>query len=1270
MQFADSDFWSGLDDAIRQLGGTPVEPVVLSPAEMLYYHFAAPLVSAGWSAIPQTILNGRRPGFDQGRTIPVSVFVDRLPTMVEAKRWALENTNCNAAILLGTASGKTFCFDIDIDDRDMAFAVRRIIFDILGETPFERVGRWPRTALFYRAAGKMPRGRSAHFIGADGEASRHAIEILSTGKTITALGRHHLTGELFKWTGLNPMDHGPQMAPEVTEDQLAEVMDAINAAFPMWTNRAFKSKTPAVYEHVEIAGVVFPKLTNVFSAWAEMRGRVTDGRESFLWSMCRETVRRNPKLAAAETGVELMCRVIAAEFIDRISHEGGRWTARYVRAATESKVARAVEQLLAGHIAPWTPGTGIVPMQPVFDDNAFPWMDGRRASIRMTFSKGSEIERDARKLVTNRAMAEIKVAAGIDKVHEAFLDDVYSGENVIHLLKAPTGAGKTVKTLHRLADDPRTHDWDGRQHEDAYPGPFLYLLPTFKNIEELRSKADVVNLDPTLSDTALLAAAKAKGLVLDDDLEVALAMLRRDARDAGLEAKVYAGKKTAGCLKGDKMELLMKAGIPTSGLCKTTYGDGALREERLCEHYHSCPAIAQRKAAKEAHVVFLPRNFLDLKIPEEIGKTRGVIADESVFSLLVHHAIFPVSAFHVVRPEIRLADDEIGNGMKPGYVADFRAAAVRVVLKAFGEGVDPAKALRDYVLTGPNRHIPGLDLVRYAKRLCGQAIRSDARIHPTLTIAQITDLVLRKPSEHVGGEYRFWATIEDRILALLDDDNPELPLPRIPASRTATDPLVQYLDGDTDNASVRVSWLTKPNWQNAPMLLLDASGNPDILRAVFPNRKIVVHHVPVDLNLNLMVVPDRRFSTCTICPGPDATIEDRFNAAKTVHEMRTVISMVAGIYAHGHVVIGLPKKVRKIVEKGWDHPANVEFMHSMAFAGLDFARQHVFAISFGRMEIPVREMDAQVAALTAASIHPEMPIDVLGTGVDDLGDAIYPHVVPRKLMMRDGRDATYDTHEHASAMARAVQAQYREEQARQFIGRVRPVYRGDTPGAMIVGQAVPDDMIVDTMCSWEDLVSRQADYWDAGRRAGGLLNPQMLAAAAPETATEEQFADWLDSLPDDVMARYSVVDTIVGSVLVPGHHADPLGEVAAWCVRWGIDLGEMTVTSMCMHRAPAAPEGRPNDDIENVLGDRASRRIAEDTALDAVFARLDQTTYVAGKRNYRAGSGELELFGAPMGTWAVLDTMDDPWIYSDEPVVVAKPTRPLVPTFRRQAPRP
>ena len=51
---------------------------------------------------------------------------------------------------MGKASGNTFALDIDVDVVDLSMRLVDLAEDMLGPSPFRRIGQYPRVALIFR----------------------------------------------------------------------------------------------------------------------------------------------------------------------------------------------------------------------------------------------------------------------------------------------------------------------------------------------------------------------------------------------------------------------------------------------------------------------------------------------------------------------------------------------------------------------------------------------------------------------------------------------------------------------------------------------------------------------------------------------------------------------------------------------------------------------------------------------------------------------------------------------------------------------------------------------------------------------------------------------------------------------------------------------------------------------------------------------------------------------------------------------------------------
>ena len=183
---------------------------------------------------------------------------------------------------------------------------------------------------------------------------------------------------------------------------------------------------------------------------------------------------------------------------------------------------------------------------------------------------------------------------------------------------------------------------------------------------------------------------------------------------------------------------------------------------------------------------------------------------------------------------------------------------------------------------------------------------------------------------------------------------------------------------------------------------------------------------------------------------------------------------------------------------------------------------------------------------------------------------------------------------------RLVQIQFREESIRQFAGRLRPVYRSDTPIIYILSQCLPDGFVVDDIVSTEDLIPSYTPLLDAARSVDGILDHVLCHMSRPDLASKAQFRSMFTALPAELRAAYVAIryvdSGIVRNVGVPSHHGNPTAVLEDVLRRHGIDYSDLEIIRYpkLERVAPAAP--RPADEIEEALGDRDTRRDAENAA--------------------------------------------------------------------------
>ena len=1204
-----------------------------------------PLVEKGWSVFPQERDERRKPGNVRGEVIKWSEeykMAEQLPDIATVRSWQRANLHLNVALVFGPAIGNVFALDIDITDPDMAAEVILIAEDILGPTRFKRIGQYPKMALLYRWGNGVGENIQRKFTNKDGDgASEHGIDVLAVGKPLTIYGLHHKTGHRFEWPDLHPLISTPDEVPEITLEAYRRFYAAVNARFPFWSGNGFDGQAHQIeYRKGADGEFNIPVFRNKGATdWVENdQGLVVDGREAYLSHLTFTTVTCNEPLTHTAEGRERLYAGVKENFSLTADTNNRRWRGNQLDTEIRGKVDHAIGRLHRGEIQPYYPSydksgrshsrqtaRSIVVPNNLAEDPDLGFLPSRgqklssldvgRSPVPAVVVNPPNDERaETRRLIPDRTDIARNIADDIEKALNVFFDEVYAYNDEeeptkparVHILKAPTGGGKTSRTIRYIAADPRTKETVISAKEGCR-NPILFLLPTYANIDELRLRADVLNLDPGLSDDELRAAAEEMGLIPQNASDARIADLQRDAIKAGLNVMTYKGKIAAGCRIPDKMGKLMDAGIGASNLCHAKWVKDGEPQEDWCKFYAVCPAIRQKAMIQQSHVVFLPHAFMHLQIPEELSQVRAVIADERIHSLFLHTTTMERSTISTPVPRsVKLTKKEKQENLTSEHFEQQRMYACRIADEAITLGEDIANYICELTKKGydfslspaENQVISAgrkandtdiacsrkqiVSFIESAQRACGVSFSQDIR--PTMSDQDVNALCSRPTGKEVHEEGRLWKLVGERLGQIFGND--ELLHEKI-AAETARigkekneeqrekllkgiiTPLVKQIQarGDRDYriqalheedeetgeplptpTTIRLSWRSEPNWTGKPMLLLDASAEPRIIKKIFNGMDVVEHHVHAPLNVRIVAVIDSVFSNSSLIARPGDEKRFKVAACARLEKVRRAISLVSAQYGHTRVVAGANMIVRRAINSGWMSPENIDWCHYGAMRGLDFAKYHGAAFSIGRMEVPFRVIDGVVAALTYDDLVPERPYDETGVGfiesevevspapteeggaTDPITQKTWtPLFLPKittKLALRDGSD--YDVEvdgfdESTHPWARAVQKQYREEEQSQFLGRLRPVYReGHAPVWFALSSILPEGVIIDDLITLDDMIgdstsahsNRQfiqvSHLWDAIRVCRGVAHPETLSALN------------FDLYPTPAMARFDM----------------------------------------------------------------------------------------------------------------------------------------------------
>jgi hypothetical protein len=1069
------------------------------------------LVENGWSIYPQTV-ETREPESILGR--PIRPFIeygldDHPPTRRDLDLWRRYVPSANVAGVMGRGSRYAVAIDIDITDRDLARRMMSLAQDVLGKTPLMRVGQEPKIALIYKN-----QNGAIQNLSPKAETGGHGIDILAKTKALTFLGIHHRTGRGFRWIGEgSPLSVRPDDLPEISADLVRLFLDEANLIMPFAQSASGMASgfTPDWHENSE--------------------GKIDDGREKYLFDLVVRTVGD-----AHHQGDDLRSPQVVSRLMTQIYNEfaahavmDGRWAGASLAREIASRVARQCSRITSGAYTPSRGRTATIRRAPQVEQEFSPTglVETKKTSDLSANSPPTQAGHDERLKMAQASMAQA-VQAFLDQstafIHAGSLTREPLGqdeegcdgyEQRIRIIKAPPGMGKTSTVLRMIAQDPNTYldgvDGDGNRVR----APYIMLVPTYRNIDELRVRATMFGLDARASDFELERTALAFGLIKEDTAADVIAQIIEDIRAyagpgqeyGGFRVAMYQGRVRAGCAMHEQMSLAMSMGAGGSALCRAQVYDKEAQErvEEVCQYFAGCPAIQQRGIFDTAHLVLMPHAFAGLTIPNEAKNTRGVIIDERIFDLFIHTTFFDVDILKLPRKAPRPSkkerdvDDFDHQAWQDGLNA-LRRQAVEVVHQAIREKRDIAEMF----LSLPAHESSAM--LSACRRLSAASMQRADMLRPNMDVEDVRKIASIPTGFAAREEWRFWTLIADRLPIIVNMS--------LDGEDIQPDARIQVLFLEEDGSrKIRISWRSTPNWIGKPLLLIDASAAPDIIAKVW--------QTPLDqieiIDLVEMAGLYDRISTVMIAPGairetflpkslsnysivgPSTDSVQRLSCASLLAKIRHTISAIAAKHADGRVLVGATIAARRAITQSWTCPHNVDFGHFGALRGIDAFKHHVAAISIGRLEIPPDVLDGLAAALTYDDDAPEKPMNWTGTGYYE-GQPIRMATANRTLKFRDGSgDCTIPYPVHPGTWGRLVQAQYREEEMVQFLGRLRPFYRnGARPTWYCLSNIVNDGVILDDVLTTGALIDQVGlEMADTSRRAQGVLTPQSLSKADP-----------------------------------------------------------------------------------------------------------------------------------------------------------------------------
>jgi hypothetical protein len=874
------------------------------------------LVSLGWSVFPQERDGKRKPGKIDGAVLKWKPYQNRLPMPGEVRKWAAQCPTHNVALILGAASGNTFAVDIDVEDEPLAWLIRALAGRILGETALKRIGRAPRIILLYRLPeGARVKKMARRFLGEDGKPSDNMVEILYDSPA-TVYGLHHKTRRYFWWPENQPLFVGPEKAPLVAVAQVEEFLMECGKlrAFQSGSESIDSNPPPSVaVDYYQLADVRVPKVYET-PEWIVEDGVVVAGREKFATKWCFRFCGpiENAGFLQSESGLRKLVEVARNAAVNCVRDDGKR-SRRDIDKLIDLKIRSAAGKFVGPeatyrHWSPMQPKeTGgfermFAHSLPVETIPGLEWLgngDSARGldSEKKTVKTGAPVlvegAREERAIQPDRTATSKRIAAEIRLALSEFISDASHGKQIVHVIPAPTGSGKSTATIKALLDSEESRH--------------LFLSPTHANIE------------------GVVKDAKSCGAVIPED---------EGYYDEGAKRIIiYKGKVRAGCKRPEEVESLQKLGIGTEGLCKTTRKNAfGNKQEVYCHFFAQCPYQKQLRDAEIAKIIVAAHSYATLPtVPKALREPSSVTIDESLVFKVAHTAKMAFATLQIRRPRPTATKREKANGFSGQKLLDDRDRAAHIATMAGHRGEDVAKALfaaraREYLDN--------------ALEVCKRVMSIVSHVAPDLSGEQWCELTGGGEGYHAPAlqdvhlEWRFWKTVEARYDALVSDELTEqITGKRQNNAKGDQDYFLQILTDTVNDKQVRswrVSWRSKINWSDRPTLLIDASARKEFVGVFYPSSTIKFHAIDSDRNVRTVAIADATYSPSSMAireGDSESAASHNARASAKIEGMRKLVATVCGRSGDGRVFAVAPLSTREMLFRSWRRPKNLDTGH-------------------------------------------------------------------------------------------------------------------------------------------------------------------------------------------------------------------------------------------------------------------------------------------------------------------------------------------------------
>ena len=248
-----------------------------------------------------------------------------------------------------------------------------------------------------------------------------------------------------------------------------------------------------------------------------------------------------------------------------------------------------------------------------------------------------------------------------------------------------------------------------------------------------------------------------------------------------------------------------------------------------------------------------------------------------------------------------------------------------------------------------------------------------------------------------------------------------------------------HIDEDRDRVPViRWHWI-KPlkNLEDKPLILLDGTSDPEVLRRVFPNLEVKTFRVKRNVE-QVVQITNAEQTHQHLAPDQDSTHENIKRAEAFKVQLRDFAELNRREYGPG-MICG-PKRFTDSLNL----PEGVVSRHFGNLRGIDAHKNDQWAVVIGRNQTPPHNAEGIARAIFADDDEPL----VFGFGKQDAG-----------IRMRNGDVTKVCANFHKDSRVQAVETMLRERETEQAIDRLRLIH--SSAKTIYILSCLPLDITVD-----------------------------------------------------------------------------------------------------------------------------------------------------------------------------------------------------------------